>query len=109
MLKKTYVKSRGVCKVTFEIPADELPHPDRIEKVTVVGDFNDWDEEANTMNFVKSRKVYSAKIDLEPDESYQFRYLVNGEIWVNDWHADAYAPNEFSADNCVVHTLPKPE
>jgi hypothetical protein len=43
-------------------------------------------------------------LELEPGREYPFRYLVNGEHWCNDWHADAYVPGDFGEDNCVVVT-----
>lgn len=43
-------------------------------------------------------------LELEPEQSYQFRYLVNGEQWLNDWHADAYTPGGYGQDNGVVIT-----
>ena len=41
---------------------------------------------------------------LPKGQEYQFRYLVNGHDWHNDWHADKYARNKFGSDNSVVVT-----
>jgi hypothetical protein len=41
---------------------------------------------------------------LPKGRAYQFRYLVNGQDWQNDWHADQYALNKFGTDNSVVQT-----
>ena len=41
---------------------------------------------------------------LPKGQEYQFRYLVNGQDWHNDWHADKYARNKFGSDNSVVVT-----
>ncbi|MCI6365047.1 MAG: glycoside hydrolase, partial [Spirochaetia bacterium] len=36
---------------------------------------------------------------------YQFRYLLDGYKWENDWNADKYIPAPYSnADNSVVVT-----
>jgi 1,4-alpha-glucan branching enzyme len=108
MFKKQYVKSRKVCKVTFVIPKAELPQDTEVKKVFLVGDFNDWNEEATLMK-KNSKGEYRIAIDLEPGREYQFRYLINGDFWYNDWEADGYFPNEQGGDNCVVHTLSEPQ
>jgi hypothetical protein len=41
-------------------------------------------------------------VELEPGRQYQFRYLLDGERWCNDWHADAYVANQMGTDNCVA-------
>ncbi len=104
MLKKKYIKSRKVCQVAFELPAAEIPEGIEVKNVHLVGDFNDWDLTATPMKRNK-RKVYRVALDLDPGQTYQFRYLVNGEHWINEWHADDYVANEFGNDNCVVATL----
>ena len=103
MLKKRYVKSRKVCKVTFELPKTELPAGVNAQDVSLVGEFNDWDPAATPMKRGKGG-AFRTTLELEPGQEYQFRYLVNGEHWCNDWQADAYAPNALGGDNCVVVT-----
>ena len=102
MLEKTYVKSRKIGKVTFQLAKSEVPEGVVVENVHLVGDFNDWDELKTPMKYSKKHKAYRAILELVPGEEYQFRYLVNGEIWCNDWAADAYIPNNLGEDNCVV-------
>ncbi len=96
MLKKQYLKSKDVCKVTF-YTAPELD----AEQVTLVGDFNEWCEQATPMKPLKDGR-FKATVELRKDDSYQFRYLVNESEWHNDWEADQYVPNPFSGDNSVV-------
>jgi 1,4-alpha-glucan branching enzyme len=96
MFKKKFLKTK--CKVTFELPTAI----EGAEEVYLVGDFNNWDERATKME--KKRKTFSVTIDLEPDREYQYRYLVNGHEWHNDWEADKYVPNPFSGDNSVIMT-----
>ncbi len=103
MLKKTYVKSRKVSKVTFELPKAELPESIKAERIYLVGDFNNWDPTATPMKRGR-QSAFRATLDLEPGRAYQFRYLVNGEHWCNDWHADAYVASGLGHDNCVVVT-----
>ena len=103
MLKKRYIKSRNVWKVTFELPEAELPEGIEAERVHLVGEFNDWDTTAAPMKRGK-KGVFGTTLELDPGREYQFRYLVSGEHWCNDWHADAYVPGDFGEDNCVVVT-----
>ena len=98
-LKKQYLKSRPVCKVTFRVPAEAAENADSIH---LVGDFNDWDESKTPMTQLKNGS-FKAVLDLEPDQEYQFRYLINGTEWENDWDADDYVPNPYGdGDNSVV-------
>ena len=96
MLKKQYLKSKDICKVTF-YTAPEL----EAEKVALVGDFNEWSETATPMRALKDGRL-KATIELPSETRFQFRYLINGSEWHNDWQADRYVPNPFSGDNSVV-------
>ncbi len=96
MLKKQYFKTKDTCKVTFSLPAAV-----QAETVYLVGDFNDWQEEATPMKRHRDGS-FSITLELEKGREYQFRYLVNGSEWHNDWQADRYVPNPFSGDNSVV-------
>ncbi|MEJ2486761.1 MAG: isoamylase early set domain-containing protein [Anaerolineales bacterium] len=103
MIKKTYVKSRKVWKVNFKLPKEECPQDVKIKSVNLAGDFNDWKRNAVPMTLRNG--IYSTTVELGPGQNYQFRYLINGKVWCNDWHADGYVPNSLGSDNCVV-TLP---
>ena len=96
MLKKQYLKSKDICKVTF-YTAPEL----EAEKVSLVGDFNQWSESATPMQPLKDGR-FKATVELTKDSRYQFRYLINDIERRNDWDADEYVPNPFSGDNSVV-------
>lgn len=102
MLKKKFLKTK--CKVTFVLPETIAAEA---ENVYLVGDFNNWDEAATLLKKKDSKKSgisFEITLDLDLDREYQFRYLVNGKEWHNDWHADRYVPNPFSGDNSVVTT-----
>ncbi len=98
MLKKRYLKSRNTVQVTF-YTAKALS----ADNVFLVGDFNDWDETATPMTALKDGR-FKIMLELETECDYEFRYLVNGEEWHNDWEADRYVPNIHGSDNCVVNT-----
>jgi len=101
MIKKTYVKSRKVWKVVFELPKDECPQGIRAKRVSLTGDFNNWKKSATPMKLQDG--AYTTTVELDPGHEYQFRYLINGKVWCNDWHADAYVPNTFGGDNCIAN------
>ncbi len=96
MLKKKYLKNKDVCKVTFYTPKDV-----EAKEVALVGDFNEWSSSATPMDALKDGR-FKTTVELTKDSTYQFRYLVDGKEWHNDWEADQYVPNPFSGDNSVV-------
>jgi 1,4-alpha-glucan branching enzyme len=98
MFKKRFLKTK--CKVTFELPQSVAESAD---EVYLVGDFNNWDEHATAMEKKRGNR-FTITLDLEPNREYQYRYLVNGKDWHNDWEADKYVANPFSGDNSVVST-----
>ena len=99
MFKKRFLKS-GKVKVEFTLPKSIAADA---ESAYLVGDFNDWDESATPMEQLKNGS-FKVSLSLEADCDYQFRYLVNGNQWHNDWDADRYVANPFSGDNSVVST-----
>ncbi|MCY4540022.1 MAG: isoamylase early set domain-containing protein [Chloroflexi bacterium] len=98
MLKKRFLKSKNLVQVTFYTAAALSA-----SEVCLVGDFNDWDETATPMKALKDGR-FKIVLELDPDSEFQFRYLVNGDEWHNDWEADQYVPNPHGSDNCVVCT-----
>jgi 1,4-alpha-glucan branching enzyme len=99
MIKKQFVKSRNVTKVTFELPADF-----EADAVHLLADFNDWQPEA--FNKLKNGKWQLVK-EITPEARYEFRYMVeqNGERqWLNDPDADATVPNDQGTENAVLHS-----
>ncbi|PQJ79458.1 isoamylase early set domain-containing protein [Polaribacter porphyrae] len=94
-IKKQFLKSKPVCKVTFTVPAEEA------KSVAVVGSFNEWNEKATPLKKLKNGS-FKGTVDLDAGNSYEFRYLVDGE-YVNEEEADSFAWSDFaSADNCVL-------
>jgi 1,4-alpha-glucan branching enzyme len=101
-LTKKSLKTRPVCKVTFTLSAEAAANAERI---MLVGDFNDWSEEAHPLKKAKSDGSYSITVDLPIEQAFQFRYLMDGQRWQNDEAADAYTPTPFGNEqNSVVHT-----
>jgi 1,4-alpha-glucan branching enzyme len=97
--KKQYLKSRPVCKTKFVLPQEATK---AAKTVYIVGDFNDWKVNASPMKKLKNGS-FTIVIDLPVGKEYQYRYLIDGTNWENDWDADKYVPNPYGdGDNSVV-------
>ncbi len=95
-ITKQYLKSKPICKVTFIVPAEEA------NEVAVVGNFNEWNSKATALKKLKNG-TFKGTVNLEKDNSYEFRYLIDG-AYINEEQADAYAWNEYaSAENGVLN------
>lgn len=98
-LDKKYLKSRPVCKVKFVAPA---PLVSKAKKVYLAGDFNDWDYEATPLRKQKNGDL-ATTVELDAGAEYQYRYVLDGEQWENDYDADKYVPsNVCYEENSVV-------
>ena len=98
-IKKQYLKSKPVCKVTFRLPEDAAGSA---ESANIVGEFNDWNIYATPMRKLKNGS-FTVTIDLEPNREYQFRYLLDDETWENDGEADKYVSHPYGdGENSVV-------
>lgn len=98
-LRKQQLKTKPVCKVSFKINNTEA---NGAQTAFLVGDFNDWQTNAEPMKRLKDGS-FSVTLDLESGREYQFRYLLDGEQWVNDDGADRYVFNPYgNCDNSVV-------
>jgi 1,4-alpha-glucan branching enzyme len=100
-LKKQFLKSKPVVKVTFTFPKEAA---ESAETVNLVGEFNDWSISATPMKKLKNGN-FTVTLDLEAGSEFQFRYLVNEQDWENDWAADKYTKSAYgNCDNSVVVT-----
>lgn len=98
-LKKQFSKSKTVCKVTFTVDAELITGA---KEVAVLGQFNNWDPSEDTMRKLKDGS-FTKTIELEAGQEYQFRYLVDGERWINEPQADKFLHSGVAAEeNSVV-------
>ncbi len=105
-LKKTFSSDKTKCTVTFSINASAAAGA---EKAFLVGEFNDWSESATPMK-KGADGSFSVKKQFEVNKEYQFRYLLDGKTWINDWKADKYIRAELvNDDNSVVSTYVEAE
>ena len=95
-ITKQYLKSKPICKITFNIPAEA-------ENLAVVGDFNNWDAAATPLKKLKNGS-FKGQINLDKDQSYEFKYIANGEQYFNDEQADSYRYNDYAgSENGVLN------
>lgn len=87
-IKKQFVKTKPVCKVTFSVEAKEA------KEASVVGDFNNWNAEEGALNKLKNG-TFKGVFNLDKDKAYEFKYLIDGE-YVNEAEADSFKWNEFA-------------
>jgi hypothetical protein len=102
MLKKARAGESGTAKVTFVLSPEMQAH-----HVHLAGDFNAW--QSSTPMKRQKDGSWRATVELQPGRDYQFRYLVDGNYWVNDEAADGYVPNPFGADNSLLRVPPAAE
>ena len=94
-IKKQFVKTKPVCKVTFSVEAKEA------NVASVVGDFNNWNSELGELSKLKNG-TFKGVFDLPKDASYEFKYVVDG-TFVNEPESDSFKWNDFAgAENGVL-------
>ncbi len=96
MLKKSYSKTGAACRVTFKYNNEE-----KAQSAVLAGEFNGWSLQETPMKKLKDGS-FSATLSLPAGQSYRFRYVLDGGVWVNDTDADGYAPNEYGEANSVI-------
>ncbi|MCF8052680.1 MAG: isoamylase early set domain-containing protein [Desulfobacterales bacterium] len=90
-IKKQFLKSKPICRVTFRIPKSVGNDAARAQ---LVGEFNDWSLSANPMKRLKNGE-FTATVDLEKDREYQFRYLLGDKQWENEPDADRFSSTPY--------------
>ena len=94
-IKKQFVKTKPVCKVTFSVIAKNA------KEASVVGDFNNWNIADGAMEKLKNG-TFKSLLEIPKDASYEFKYVVDGEF-VNEPEADSQVWNDFAgAENSVL-------
>ncbi|UMY65914.1 MULTISPECIES: isoamylase early set domain-containing protein [unclassified Flavobacterium] len=94
-LKKQFIKTKPVAKVTFSFEAKEAT------VASVIGDFNNWDPKAGELGKLKNG-TFKGTFEVPTGASYEFKYLIDG-AYVNEAEADAFQFNAFAgAENSVL-------
>ena len=97
-IAKQFLKSKPLAKVTFELPAEAV---NGAKTVALAGEFNNWDTSSHALKKQKDGS-YKATVELPIGNEYQYRYVLDGATWINDWAADKYVPGDSGEENSVV-------
>jgi 1,4-alpha-glucan branching enzyme len=87
-IKKQFVKTKPVCKVTFSVEAKEA------NTASVVGDFNNWNPADGELSKLKTG-IFKGVFDLPTDAAYEFKYVIDG-AYKNEPEADSFKWNDFA-------------
>ncbi|NOZ60064.1 MAG: hypothetical protein GXO74_00130 [Calditrichaeota bacterium] len=60
-----------------------LRAPESTKSISVVGDFNNWDKNANPLHDKNGDGIWKTEISLKPG-IYQYRFLLDGVRWIKD-------------------------
>ena len=96
MLEKEDV-GNGTVRVTFRISKHLWA-----DCIALVGEFNNWDSHSHPMEQTYLDTDWHVTLELEAGRDYRFRYLVDGEQWIDDDHADNYELNPRGDVNSIV-------
>lgn len=96
MISKSFYNNGRTCRVTFRICPDAPAN-----SVHLVSSYDHWRRTARPMPQRKDG-CYSTSIVLGAGTEVHFRYLIDGEQWVNDDQADAFVNNDHGETNGVI-------
>jgi 1,4-alpha-glucan branching enzyme len=96
MIRKRRSPRKGKVLITFEIPGTLWA-----ERITLVGDFNNWDRDSLPFQ-VNRQGDWQIELELDEGKEYSFRYLLDGRDWRDDWQADKFEPNPYGGYNSIV-------
>jgi serine protease AprX len=77
-------------------------HDDTTERVALAGDFNGWN--ANHTRFAKTANgLWRAEIDSPPPGRYYYKFVVDGDRWLDDPSNGLKAPDNYGGFNAVLN------
>ncbi len=82
-------------KITF------FYHHDEAERVMLAGDFNNWN--AGQIRFNKPNGIWRAEIDAPSPGRYHYKFVVDGERWIDDPSNGLKAPDNYGGFNSVLN------
>jgi serine protease AprX len=76
-------------------------HDDLAREVALVGDFNDWD--LTRTPFARERNgLWRAEIEPPPPGRYCYKFVINGQRWIDDPSNGFKEPDGYSGLNSVL-------
>ncbi|MDR3640724.1 MAG: isoamylase early set domain-containing protein [Humidesulfovibrio sp.] len=95
-LTKKLSKDKTVCKVAFSLPVEITGGA---KKLLLAGEFNAW----KPTPMRKANGSFSLSVELPTGANYQYRFVTDTGMWINDTDADCYVYSPHAeADNSVV-------
>ncbi len=77
-------------------------HNDHAEYVALAGDFNNWN--TNHTRFVKTpHGIWRAEIDSPPPGRYHYKFVIDGDRWMDDPSNGLKAPDNYGGFNSVLN------
>ena len=99
-INKKYSQDKKLCQITFTIPKEICQN---FDEICIVGDFNNWDPNQHKFSHKNPDGSSSIELVLDANKEYQFRYLCDGQIWLNEPEADAESLTHFGdAKNSLI-------
>jgi 1,4-alpha-glucan branching enzyme len=98
VIKQIPVKGSDQIKVSFVLPTDRIDG-----KVSVVGDFNDWNPSIHPLR-KRANGTRSVSVSLPAGSRYLYRYVTDDGSWHDDDSAGEFEPNGFGGANAVLTT-----
>jgi hypothetical protein len=96
MIYKRPSADKAKVVISFVIPASLWA-----DWVHLVGDLNGWDRESLPLS-LNGGDDWQVEVELDRGREYRFRYLIDGEHWRNDRHADLHALGDDGMLDSVV-------
>ncbi|MCU7549067.1 isoamylase early set domain-containing protein [Chitinophagaceae bacterium LB-8] len=94
MVQKTYFKTKDYCKVKFTFSLENA------ETVEILGLNSDW--ENSVIMSKKKDGTFTSELSLPKNTQHEFKYRVNGSLWINEPEADSQNPNGLGGINSVI-------
>ena len=69
------------------------------KEVSLVGDFNDWNE--NAIKLINKNGIWTTKVKLKPDR-YLYMFLIDGDQWLPDPKAGDYIDDGYGNKNSII-------
>ena len=85
----------GATQVTLRLSAPGA------STVAVVGDFNEWQDQAHRLSDDDHDGVWTITFDLAPGR-YEYAFVVDGSRWIADPRAVRYRPDGFGGRNALL-------
>lgn len=70
-------------------------------RVNIAGSFNGWSTDATPMSDDDGDGTWEVTLDL-PDGEYQYKFVVNGDVWITDPNNPKGSPDGFGGQNSVI-------